>query len=136
MCVSGFWLVFSIVACPSMTSCSLLSGDSKRFLRTITKFLNFDMLPLKPCQNKSFKLRAVKFGENLYKIHTDSEKKNQVVGTFRDNGIKVLRYIHLETVSHLVQKFFFAKKLAKQQVFFLRQWNFSTISTRSGTTSS
>jgi hypothetical protein len=51
--------------------------------------------------------------------------------TFRDNGIKVLRYIHLETVSHLVQHLCFAKKLAKQKVFVLRQLNFSTISTRS-----
>ncbi len=56
--------------------------------------------------------------------------------TFRDNGIKVLKYIHLETVSHLVQHLFFANKLAKQKVFVLRQWNLFTISTRSGHTSS
>ncbi len=51
--------------------------------------------------------------------------------TFRDNGIKVLRYIHLEIVSHLVKHLFCAKKLAKQKVFVLRQWHFSTISTSS-----
>jgi hypothetical protein len=64
----------------------------------------------------------VKFGENLHKIHTDTEKKNQVAVTFRDNGIEVLRYIYLETVSHLVQHLFFlAKKLGKQKFYGLRQ---------------
>jgi hypothetical protein len=55
--------------------------------------------------------------------------KNQVAVTFRDNGIKVLRYIPLETVGHLVQHLFFLQKS-------LQNKNFSTISTRSGHTSS
>jgi hypothetical protein len=76
----------------------------------------------KPCQNKIFKLRAVKFAENRHKIHTDTKEKNQVAVTFRDNGIKVLRYIYLETVSYLVQHLFcLAKKLAKQKIFVQRQ---------------
>ncbi len=66
---------------------------------------------------RSFKLRAVKFSENLYKIHADTEKKNQIAVTFRDNGIKVLRYIHLETVSHLVQHLFFCKKSLQTKTF-------------------
>jgi hypothetical protein len=74
------------------------------------------MLPEKPCQNKFFKLRAVKFSGNLHKIQTDTEKKIQVAVTFRDNGIKVLRYIYLETVSHLVQHLFF-KKACKTKSF-------------------
>ncbi len=65
----------------------------------------------------------MKFGEKLHKIlYIQILRKNQIAVTFRDNGIKVLRYIYLETVSHLVQHLLILqKKLAKQKFFVLRQ---------------
>ncbi len=52
------------------------------------------------------------FGENLCNI-----KRNQGTETFRDNNIKVSRFVHVEIVSHLAQHLFFpGKKLAKQIV--------------------
>jgi hypothetical protein len=44
--------------------------------------------------------------------------------TFRDRGIIVLRFVHIEIVSHLAQRlqyFSLAKKLAKHIVFVLGQ---------------
>jgi hypothetical protein len=53
-------------------------------------WVNFELggVPLNACHKKVFKLRAMKFGQNMHKIHTDTKKKKlQAAVTLRDNYI-------------------------------------------------
>jgi hypothetical protein len=50
-------------------------------------------VPFNACQKKVFKLRAMKFSQNMHKIHTDTKKKLQSAVTFRDKDIGFLTLI-------------------------------------------
>jgi hypothetical protein len=51
----------------------------------------------------------------MRKIHIDiGVEKQQVVVTFRNNGIKVLRFFHIEIVSYVAQHLVFFHKKAYQ----------------------
>jgi hypothetical protein len=63
----------------------------------------------------------MQFGENLHKIHINTWKKNQEAVNFRNNNIKVLRFVQTEINCHLAQRlFFFSKKTCQTKSICLR----------------
>ncbi len=88
---------------------------------------NFELggVPLNACQKKVFKLRAMKFCQNMHKLHTETKKNLQTAVTFRDNDIGFLRFFrHRNFQSSSKLSFFSCQKACKTNNFSLRTTQF------------
>jgi hypothetical protein len=88
------------------------------------------------CQKKVLKLTAIKFGQILCKIHTDTKKTTAGRCDFQGQRYWSLKIFSIQKFSAMLQFIFlyFAKKLAKQEVLVLEEETFVKTSQRASNT--